>query len=138
MGSLAILNLWNFEENAISFKIITDIDSLITKIIYSAPLVWIAIVANVNLNKYSRLEEEYAHKESLAKSFERYKLQISELESPEDSKELMTKLLFANIGAFEKNAADTMNKAKSDTFFNSFSKKSKVSKQRVTEEHNEN
>ena len=71
----------------------------------------------VNLNKYSRLEEEYAHKESLAKSFERYKEQIINLDDSKESQDLMLRLLTANISAFEKNAADTMDKAKADTLF---------------------
>ena len=77
------------------------------------PFIWIAIVSNINLNKYARLEEEYAHKESLAKSFERYKEQIEELDN-EKSQELMTTLLKTNLEAFEKNPAETMIYAKSD------------------------
>jgi len=38
-----------------------------TEQIINMPFIWIAIVSNINLNKYARLEEEYAHKESLAK-----------------------------------------------------------------------
>ena len=103
-----------------SFKNIEDIkdlNMLFVKLVYNIPFIWIAIVANVNLNKYSRLEEEYAHKESLAKSFERYKEQIQNVEDSEESNSLMLRLLSANISAFEKNAADTMDKAKADMPF---------------------
>lgn len=116
--ALGALNLFDFEEGRISLEMmkeIKDINMLAIKLIYSAPFIWIAIVANVNLNKYSRLEEEYAHKESLSKSFERYKEQIQAVDDCEESRSLMLRLLKANISAFEKNAADTMDKAKADT-----------------------
>jgi len=117
---LGFLNIYDLETNSISLKHleeIKDLKVLFVKLVYNIPFIWIAIVANVNLNKYSRLEEEYAHKESLAKSFERYKEQIQNLEDDKESQNLMLRLLKANISAFEKNAADTMDKAKADTLF---------------------
>jgi len=121
MVSLGLLNIYDPAVNAFSLKHLEDIDvdMLLVKLVFNIPFIWIAIVANVNLNKYSRLEEEYAHKESLAKSFERYKEQIENLDNNEESQNLMLRLLKANISAFEKNAADTMDKAKADTLFKS-------------------
>lgn len=86
------------------------------KLLINAPLLWLAIVANINLNKYSRLEQDYAHKEALAKSYERYKTEISKLSSEDEQVEnLKQELIKINLEAFKLNPADNMDKAKSDT-----------------------
>jgi hypothetical protein len=112
---LALILLGTFNFNTIDFNKLHEItfQSIMIRLVINMPFIWIAIVSNINLNKYARLEEEYAHKESLAKSFERYKEQIEELDN-ERSKELMTTLLKTNLEAFEKNPAETMIYAKSD------------------------
>ena len=72
---------------------------------------------DINLNKYSKLEQEYGHKEALARSFEKYKTEIQTLNSEtEESIYLQTKLLEINLDAFKKNPADGMELAKSDSF----------------------
>lgn len=51
-----------------------------------APAIWLAIYAGRKHGQASRLEEEYAHKEAIAKSFEGFKKQIMEMEEQiEDS-----------------------------------------------------
>ena len=113
---LALISLAYFNFDTIKFDELDKITptSIAIRLLINSPLVWLAIVANINLNKYARLEEEYAHKESLAKSFERYKEQIENLDDKEASHKLMEQLLETNITAFKKNAADTMLEAKSD------------------------
>lgn len=112
--SLILLAYFNFD--TIKFDELDKITptSIAIRLLINSPLVWLAIVANINLNKYARLEEEYAHKESLAKSFERYKEQVENLVDKDASNKLMEQLLETNINAFQKNAADTMVEAKSD------------------------
>ena len=53
---LIIMGLFNF--NTIDFKNLKDIDliSIITRFMINIPLLWIATVANINLNKYTKLE----------------------------------------------------------------------------------
>ncbi|EAL0282682.1 hypothetical protein BXA09_08905, partial [Campylobacter upsaliensis] len=89
-----------------------DLVSVIVRLMINTPFIWAATVTNINLNKYFKLEQEYAHKESLAKSFERYKDQIKDLsanyETDEKQVELMTKLLDTNIEAFKKNPSDNI------------------------------
>lgn len=108
-----LLLLFFFNKDIVGKVSTMTISMLGIRILFNAPLIWIAIVANINLNKYARLEEEYAHKESLAKSFEKYKDQIKDLED-KDSKELMVTLLSTNIEAFRRNPADSIKDAKSD------------------------
>lgn len=52
---------------------------------FLAPIVWLAIYAAHKLNQALRLEEEYAHKEAISKSFEGYKTQLLEIESDSTS-----------------------------------------------------
>lgn len=91
-------------------------DTFIFKLLINAPLVWIATIANINLNRFSRLEQEYSHKEALAKSYERYKTEINELEKlgVEGSEDLKVKLLNINLDAFKVNPAVYSDKASSD------------------------
>ncbi|ELD5175582.1 hypothetical protein QQI99_001801, partial [Campylobacter upsaliensis] len=95
-----------------------DLVSVIVRLMINTPFIWAATVTNINLNKYFKLEQEYAHKESLAKSFERYKDQIKDLsanyETDEKQVELMTKLLDTNIEAFKKNPSDNIEKIRSN------------------------
>lgn len=70
------------------------------------------------MNKYSKLEQEYGHKEALARSFEKYKSEIITLNAETDETiYLKTKLLDLNLEAFRKNPADGMETAKSVSFF---------------------
>lgn len=91
-------------------------DTFIFKLFINAPLIWIATIANVNLNRFSRLEQEYSHKEALAKSYERYKSEIQELETlgVDGSEELKINLLEINLNAFRVNPAEYSDKARSD------------------------
>ncbi|HDX5876512.1 TPA: hypothetical protein ACSIN5_003761, partial [Acinetobacter baumannii] len=68
------------------------------------------------LNRFSKLEQEYSHKEALAKSYERYKTEIQELEKlgVTGSEELKLKLLEINLEAFKVNPAEHSDKAKPD------------------------
>ena len=91
-------------------------DTFLFKLLINAPLIWIATIANINLNKFSRLEQEYSHKEALAKSYERYKSEIQELEhlGVNGAEELKLKLLEINLEAFKVNPAEHSDKSKSD------------------------
>ena len=79
---------------AISYFIVPDIrvDSeykiysgifagLLVRLPFVFPLAWLAIYAGRRHGQASRLEEDYAHKEALSKSFEGYKAQLVEIEA---------------------------------------------------------
>lgn len=117
IGALVLLAAFNFF--TINFDKLDEITitSITVRLILNIPLIWIATVANINLNKYSKLEQEYGHKEALARSFEKYKTEIQTLNSEnEESIYLQTKLLEINLDAFKKNPAEGMELAKSDSF----------------------
>lgn len=121
IGVLILLVCFNFK--TIDFTKLDEITltSITVRLILNIPLIWIATVANINLNKYSKLEQEYGHKEALAKSFEKYKSEISTLHSDDDeSIYLQNKLLEINLDAFKKNPSDGMDTAKSDSILDKF------------------
>lgn len=113
--SLAILisiAVFPFIDSANSDSINTgNISAFISNIIYKLPLIlpalWLAIFATKRRNEANRLQQEYAHKEALAKSYQNFKNQIKELEKPD---ELMEKLLSATIDAVSYNASITLDK----------------------------
>lgn len=115
---LILITMGYFNFKTIDFNNLKDIDliSITVRFMINAPFIWIATVANLNLNKYARLEQEYSHKESLAKSFERYKTEIEKLNDTETikSKELLVELMTLNLEAFKINPSSTMDGAKSD------------------------
>ncbi|WP_180173822.1 hypothetical protein [Acinetobacter sp. YH01024] len=116
IGALVLLAGFNFL--TIDFNNIDQITitSITVRLILNIPLIWIATVANLNLNRYSKLEQEYGHKEALARSFEKYKTEIKTLNSESDeSIYLQAKLLEINLEAFRKNPADGMENVKSDS-----------------------
>src|SRR6185312_17547490 len=53
--------------------------SVAHKLPFYVPLVWLAYFASRRRSEFQRLEQEYAHKESLAKSYDSYRQQIDEL-----------------------------------------------------------
>lgn len=111
-------NIWLFEEADFTNM---DLNKLLFKITINAPLIWIATIANVNLNRFSSLEQEYSHKESLAKSYERYRAEIEQLEQlgVQGADELKIKLLDTNLDAFKVNpVTHSKNGNKSFVLFN--------------------
>nr|WP_257929118.1 hypothetical protein [Campylobacter lari]MCR6513236.1 hypothetical protein [Campylobacter lari] len=128
---LVILCMACFNYATIDWGNLSNIDlvSIIVRLMINTPFIWAATVANININKYFKLEQEYAHKESLAKSFERYKDQIKDLsanyETDEKQVELMIKLLDTNIEAFKKNPSDNIEKIRSNNILMDMLRKNK-------------
>ncbi|GJI93258.1 hypothetical protein [Duganella hordei] len=97
---------------AVSFTPIKSYDELLrislAKIPFVAPLVWLAIFASMRRSQYERLQQEYAHKEALAKSYESYKRQLDALQVP-DVDSLKKELIAKAIEAVAFNASTTLN-----------------------------
>lgn len=118
--------IWNivfisclFAISLLSFSTLKNLSSIeeITKYILHSlpitlPLIWVAVYASKRRSENQRLEQEYAHKEALARSYISYKKQISEL-GKEDS-EMLEKLIFEAINAISYNASKTLDKKHGD------------------------
>lgn len=120
------IRIWNgvfvvclFAISILSFmtlKNLSSIEEIAKSILHSLPitlpLIWVAVYASKRRSENQRLEQEYAHKEALARSYISYKKQISEL-GKEDS-ELLEKLILEAINAISYNASKTLDKKHGD------------------------
>ena len=100
----------------IKFVEVTDLSKLFSNILYKLPIVlpvlWLTLYASKRRSETQRLQQEYAHKEALAKSYQNFKMQIEALDQSDP--ELMKKLLSSAIDAVSKNASDTLDKKHGD------------------------
>ena len=99
-----------------TLKNLSSIEEIVKSILHSLPitlpLIWVAVYASKRRSENQRLEQEYAHKEALARSYISYKKQIGEL-GKEDS-ELLEKLILEAINAISYNASKTLDKKHGD------------------------
>jgi len=97
-------------ENWVTFVDIGDWDTvlrgIVNKIPFYAPVLWLAYYATKRRSEYQRLQQEYAHKEALAKSYNSYKKQIQDLDVKDldMQKDLITKA----VDAIAYNASETL------------------------------
>ena len=79
------------------------------KLPFILPALWFVIFVSKRRSEAERLTQEYAHKESLAKSYDSYKQQIKEL-SEKDENELLPILMGNMIKAIALNPAEILDK----------------------------
>lgn len=91
----------------------STLNSLLFKLPLFAPLIWLAIFASKRRSENQRLQQEYAHKEALAKSYVSYKMQIDELK--QEDKKLLEKLLDSSINTVAHNASESLDKKHGDS-----------------------
>lgn len=86
---------------------------LLRRVLFTGPFVWLAYYQAKKSNQYFRLEQEYAHKAVVSRSFEGYKSQVMELykDNPA-SQEMLQKLLGGSIDTVAKNPAEVLDSAK--------------------------
>ena len=91
------------------------LNNIIFKLPITIPLVWMALFASKRRSQNMRLEQEYAHKEALAKSYQGFKKQIEDLGS-DKSDALIQQLLQAAIESVSFNASGTLEGKHADKF----------------------
>lgn len=100
----------------IMMKDVSGLEDALNKILKSAPIylpaIWLAIYASKRRSESRALEEEYAHKEALAKSYSSYKLQIEEIGG--EDKGLIEKLLDKTIDTVSDNPSKVLDKKHGD------------------------
>ena len=84
----------------------TVLQDLAYKIPFYAPVLWLAIYATKRRSEYQRLQQEYAHKEALAKSYNSYKKQIQDLDA--EDLEMQKEFIMKTIDAIAYNASSTL------------------------------
>ena len=99
-----------FAYSAITFQSITSLEGALIQLLNHLPLyipvVWLAIYSSKRKSENKRLEEEYAHRESLANSFIGYKEQIEQLNK--DDTEALKEFLKNIVSEISKNPSDTL------------------------------
>jgi len=80
--------------------------ALIFKAPFIAPVVWLALFSSTRRSQYERLQQEYAHKEAFARSYESYKKQLIDLKG--DSEGLQRELIAKAIDSIAYNASVTL------------------------------
>jgi len=83
------------------------LNNILIKLPITIPLVWLAVFASKRRSQNMRLQQEYAHKEALAKSYQGFKKQIEGLGNDKDDI-LLKQLLQAAIEGVSFNASGTL------------------------------
>ena len=71
---------------------------------------WFLIFSISRLNKLTRLQQEYSHKESLLSSYSNFKEQIELLKNEDEYEDMLTKLMKISLDAVEFNPAKILEK----------------------------
>jgi hypothetical protein len=90
------LTLWPFHVEFVKTNGWEEmIRTLLTRAPIVLPVVWVAIFSATRRSQYERLQQEYAHKEAFASSYESYKKQLEALQVDADvlQKELIAKAI---------------------------------------------
>jgi len=93
-----------------------DWDAIFKGLVYRLPLygpiLWLAFYASKRRSECQRLQQEYAHKEALAKSYDSYKQQIEALNGGDS--DMLNSLITKAIDAIAYNASETLDKRHGD------------------------
>jgi hypothetical protein len=102
----------------IEFVDINNPANLFNNMVYKLPIfgsfLWLAVFASKRRSEDRRLQQEYAHKEALAKSYQSFKQQIDALQGGDGL--LAAKLLDKAIDAISLNASKTLDGKHGDKF----------------------
>lgn len=86
--------------------------TLIPKLPFYVPLVWLAYFASARRSEAQRLKQEYAHKQALTSSYQSFKKQIAALEETDEA--LLRDLMRKAIETVSRNASETLDKRHGD------------------------
>ena len=107
---MAIKNVTFSPVFSIDFVDVPNWDAIFKALLYKtpfiAPVIWLALFSSTRRSQYERLQQEYAHKEALASSYESYKKQLQDLQG--DSEALQRELIAKAIDCVAYNASVTL------------------------------
>jgi len=93
-----------------SVDLASSFRNILSRAPFFIPTIWLALFASKQQSQNRRLEQEYAYKESLAKSYEGYKREIEKLPTSEEKTEIMEKLIRSMVDASGFNPSSTLEK----------------------------
>lgn len=119
MHSLDFYNI-PINDNNLSNNLTSVFRMFALKLPFILPVLWLAFFSSKCRSEALRLEQEYAHKETLAKSYDSYRQQVEKLGKEEQNK-LLPILLDNMIKAIALNPAETLDKNhKTESIFDRF------------------
>jgi len=98
------------ELNSVGVKDQKYLSEFLKRIPLFGPLIWLALFSSKQQGQNKRLEEEYAHKETITKTYVGHKRQIDKLKESDEKDALITKLASSTIDAIEFNPSSTLEK----------------------------
>lgn len=136
MLSIVGIAVWGFVEVADKLsEPLAILGAILVRLPFYIPLAWLAIFSTQRRNESKRLQEEYKHKETLARSFLGYKQQIYEIQSDssQDDINLAKKLMENLVEMTNENPNKSLDKIKKENmpmidFFEKLSKSSDETK----------
>lgn len=117
MLSIVGVAFWGFMEVADKLsEPLAILGAILVRLPFYIPLAWLAIFSTQRRNESKRLQEEYKHKETLARSFIGYKKQIDEIQSDlsQDNINLAKKLMENLVEMTNENPNKALDKVKKD------------------------
>ena len=106
-----VTGVLSFEE---SIEIEKSFSKLASRTPFYFALIWLAAFSSKQYRQSKRLEQEYAHKEVLAKSYQGYKTEFETQSKLVSDKEVSTSLKKILVGAIAKNPSEILDDGKSD------------------------
>ena len=107
--SLGIINI-SLADYFINLSFESFIKRLALQVTAIFAIIWFLIFSISRLNKLTRLQQEYSHKESLLSSYSNFKEQIELLKNENEYKEILIKLMKISLDAVEFNPAKILEK----------------------------
>ena len=83
---------------------------IISRTPFFLPMIWLALFSSKQASQNKRLQQEYAYKESLAKTYEGYKREIEKLPDTDIKSEILEKLMSNLVTASGYNPSETLEK----------------------------
>lgn len=101
--------IWFAVENLHDATSVEDaLMKVISRLPFFIPAFWLAIFASKQQSQNKRLQQEYAYKEALTKSYDADKRELEKLPDSPDKSMLSTKLLETMIDAAKYNPSETL------------------------------
>ncbi len=107
--SLGLLNIF-YANYYINLSIESFLKRIALQITAIFAIIWFLIFSISRLNKLTRLQQEYSHKESLLSSYSNFKEQIELLKNKDEYEKMLTKLMKISLDAIEFNPAKILEK----------------------------
>ncbi|GEM_PF-3475720 len=91
--AMLVVAFWSFIAFEAEEDLGKELIALLTKMTFFIPLVWIALFASRKDSQNKRLQQEYIHKGTMAKSFEGYRAQVEKLDESDKSRQIKEQLM---------------------------------------------